>query len=362
MQFGLYLNTQDPPRAEHLPRVYDELFETVAVAEEMGFDACFLPEHHQQPDGYLPAPFVMGGAIAARTRRLRINTGIMLLALWHPLRVAEDVAVLDVLSGGRVGLGIGLGLVQREFHQFGVDIRTAVSRFEEEIELLRLAWTKERFSFHGRHFRLEDVGVTPKPIQQPRPPVWIGAMSYGSIERAGRLGDGWLTDPLHNLDTISAWARQYREAAAKHARPPWIWLQRDVWVTDDPRDVERVWAPHLVADWRFYFNLGFFRSGRFNPSYESWIGEVSSADEIEFGRIRDDRVIAGTPDEVIAQLERWRLVVAPNGMCFRFRFPNGPDHERTIAAIRLFGREVIPHFRRAAPDASALSGRGPPRP
>jgi probable F420-dependent oxidoreductase len=347
MQFGLYLNTQAPPRGEGLRRVYDELFETVELAEEVGFDACFLPEHHQQPDGYLPAPFVMGGAIAARTSRLHINTGVMLLALWHPLRVAEDVAVLDVLSNGRVGLGVGLGLVEREFHQFGVDRRSAVSRFEEEIALLRLAWTEERFSFQGRHFQLHDLGVTPKPIQQP-PPIWIGAMSDRGVARAGRLGDGWLTDPLHNLETMAAWARLYREAAARHGRKPWIWLQRDIWVTEDPGEVERVWAPHLVADWRFYFNLGFFRSGRFNPSREAWITQISSADEIEFERIRHERVIAGTPDQVIAQLDRWREVVQPDGLCFRFRFPNGPDQRRTAAAIRLFGREVIPHFQRVA--------------
>src|SRR3979411_1511803 len=123
MKFGVYLNTQAPPDGADRQRGYAEALEVAPVAEQVGLDACFIPEHHQQPDAYLPSPFVMAGAIAAVTTRIEINTGIMVLPIWHPLRVAEDAAVVDVLSGGRMGLGLGLGLVDREYRQFGVDIK-----------------------------------------------------------------------------------------------------------------------------------------------------------------------------------------------------------------------------------------------
>lgn len=343
LQFGVYLNTQAPPDAQELPRVYRELLDMVEVLEEAGFDAAFIPEHHQQPDGYLPSPFVAAGAVLARTTRLRAITGVMLLPLWHPMRVAEDVAVLDVLSGGRMELGVGLGLVAKEFAEFGINIRRAVSRYEEQIEILRRAWGQPTFSFAGQHFELDQVSLTPRPPVPPR--LHLGGMSDPAIDRAGRLGDGWITDPLHNLETMAVWAERYRAAAAAAGRPAHIWLQRDIYVSERPGDVEEVWAPNLVADWRFYYNLGFFRSGRFNPQYEPWIGKLSSASEITFDRLRDDRIIVGTPEQAVAQLRRWQEVIRPEGICFRFRFPEGPDHQTTVRSLRLFGREVIPALR-----------------
>ncbi len=344
MRFGVYVNTQAPPTGEHRQRVYNEAIEMAEVAEEVGLDAVFLPEHHQQPDAYLPSPFVMGGAIAARTQRIGINTGIMILPLWHPLRVAEDVAVVDVISGGRFGLGASLGLIDREYKQFGIDIKTAVGRFTEQIEVLKRALGEDRFSFHGRHFNFDDISLQPRPIQQPRPPIWLGGMKDASVERAGRLGDGWITDPLHNLASMSAWAELYRASAKAAGNPVWMWLQRDIWVAESHDEVMRDSAPHLVADWRFYFfALGLDK--RFNPEHELWIRDVTRPEDITFERLKEDWVLAGTPDHVAAELARWAATVRPDGICFRLRFPHGPGHAQTLRALRLFGQEVIPRFK-----------------
>jgi alkanesulfonate monooxygenase SsuD/methylene tetrahydromethanopterin reductase-like flavin-dependent oxidoreductase (luciferase family) len=289
----------------------------------------------------------MGGAIAARTQRIQVNTGIMVLPVWHPLRVAEDVAVLDVISGGRTGLGVGLGLVEREYEQFGIDIKHAVGLLAEEIEILKRAWTEDRFSFHGRHFDFADVSLQPKPIQKPRPPIWVGAMSDKSVDRAGRIGDGWITDPLHNIASMSAWAERYRAAAKEAGNPEWIWLQRDVWVAESDQEVRRDWAPHLVRDWRFYFfELGLDK--RFNAQHEPWIRDIKRPEDITFDRLRTERVIAGTPDHVASELSRWSSAMRPDGICFRLRFPHGPGHQATLRALRLFGQEVLPRFRAAS--------------
>lgn len=340
MEYGVYLNTQAPPDGRELPRVYAELLETVQVAEAAGFDWCFIPEHHQQPDGYLPSPFVMAGAIAATTKKIGIATGVHILPIWDPMRVAEDAAVVDILSGGRFMLGAGLGMVEREFHQFGTKISTAVSRFEEQIEILRRAWSSEPVTFNGQHFAYDAVDVQPKPLQENFP-LMIGGMSDAAVARAGRLGDGWLTDPLHSVTSLQAWAELYRSAAAKAGRPSKIWMQRDCWITEDPEELLDVWAPKLVEDWRFYFNLGLFSSGRFNPKAEAWIGEVTSAEDITFDKLSEDRVIAGSPEQVQASLDSAVEKLDPEGVALRFRYPHGPSHEATLRSIRLFGEKVI---------------------
>lgn len=344
MKFGLYLNTQAPPSGIDLPCVYDELLETAQVAEASGFDCCFLPEHHQQPDGYLPAPFVMAGAIAASTDHLGIATGVHILPIWHPFRVAEDVAVLDNLSRGRFVLGVGLGLVEEEFVEFDVDMSTAVSRFEEQVELLRRSWTDDPVWFAGQHFTVDGLHITPKPIKATVP-VLIGGMSEKAVGRAGRIGDGWITDPLHSISALTDWASIYRAAARSAGQPSSIWVQRDCWVSDNADEIADVWAPHLVEDWRFYFQLGLFSSGRFNPNAEPWIRTVNHADEITFDRLRHDRVLVGDPDDVLEQIESVRERLDPTGIALRMRYPHGPAHEETLRAIRLFGENVIQRIR-----------------
>jgi alkanesulfonate monooxygenase SsuD/methylene tetrahydromethanopterin reductase-like flavin-dependent oxidoreductase (luciferase family) len=169
-------------------------------------------------------------------------------------------------------------------------------------------------------------------------------MKDASVERAGRLGDGWITDPLHNLTSMSAWAELYRASARTAGNPVWMWLQRDIWVAESHDEVMRDWAPHLVADWRFYFfALGLDK--RFNPEHEPWIRDVTRPEDITFDRLKEDRVLAGTPDHVAAELARWAATVRPDGICFRLRFPHGPGHAQTLRALRLFGQEVIPRFK-----------------
>jgi len=237
---------------------------------------------------------------------------------------------------------VGLGLVEREYAMYGIDIRRAPSRFEEAIAVVRASWTEERFSFDGRHFTLDDVSVTPKPVQTP-PPIWVGAMSDRSVERAGRLGDGWLTDPLHGVDAIAGWARKYREAAAAAGREPKVLLMRDCWITEGDPYAE--WGHLLEHDWRFYFDLG-FKAGRFNADAEPWLRELQSSADLTFDKIRaNHRVLAGDVEQVKEQIQFWVDAVEPDQINLRFKFPMGPPHERILDAMTLFAEEVAPAFR-----------------
>jgi probable F420-dependent oxidoreductase len=275
MKIGLFFLLQDPPHGENLPRLYDEVFEQAELAERLGFDAFFVPEHHQMPDGYMPAPLTFLAALAVRTKRAELGTGIMQLPLFHPLQIAEQGAVIDNLSRGRFILGAGLGLIQKEFDAFQIPLTEAASRFTESVEILKHAWAGETFSHHGRHYQFTDVTITPRPVRHPRPPIWVGAMSEITLRRAGRIGDGWISDPLHNFAVMKSWGQIYREAAAKAGNPRVeIALLRDTWVAESRTEVERVWWPHIQAYHLFYLRLGFFSSGRFNSQWEPWVKDV----------------------------------------------------------------------------------------
>jgi probable F420-dependent oxidoreductase len=341
MRFGFYLPNQDPPRAERIQELYDEIFDMVELGDDLGFATCFASEHHSLPDGYIPAPLALCSAVAARTTNIQIATGVMLLPLWHPIRVAEDGALIDIISKGRFALGVGLGLVQREYDLYGIDMKRAPSRMEEAIHVVRSAWTEERFSFEGKHFQLTDATVTPKPVQSP-PPIWVGGMSDKSVERAGRLGDGWVTDPLHGFDAIAHWAKIYRDAAAAAGRPAALHLMRDCWVTDGDPYAE--WGHVLERDWRFYYDLG-FKAGRFNVAAEPWLQELSSSADLTFDKIRaGNRVLVGNVDQVKEQLAFWVEALEPDQVNLRFRFPEGVDHASTKRTMEVFAKEIAPSF------------------
>ncbi len=192
MKFGLYSSIASPPRGEHLDRCIDEVIAEAQLAEASGFDSCFFGEHHQDGDGFLPSPLIVATAVAARTQRLRIGTSVILLPLHHPVRVAEDAITLDLVSKGRVVLGVGIGYQAADFSAFAVPMEHRTALFEESVEILRLCWAGERFSFRGKHYTLEGVQITPRPFQRPGPPLWFGASVPAAARRAGRLADGFV--------------------------------------------------------------------------------------------------------------------------------------------------------------------------
>src|SRR5689334_16066657 len=190
----------DPPAGAAIARRWHEILEAALVAEQAGFHGIFLPEHHFMPSGFCSSPLTALTAIAARTRTLHLGTSVLLLPCYHPLKLAEDAAHLDLFSDGRLILGLGMGAAQHESATFGVSREHLVSRYEESFEVLRRAWTHDEFSFTGRHFQFSGVRVTPRPLQQPHPPLWMGGMSAPGARRAARFGLPWMTSLMPTLD------------------------------------------------------------------------------------------------------------------------------------------------------------------
>jgi probable F420-dependent oxidoreductase len=341
VKFGMLVNTQDPPDGKNIPQLYKEILREAELAEEFGFDSVFVPEHHMMPDGYLPAPQVMLGAIASITSRIRLGTSILQLPEWHPINIAEAWSVLDNISRGRTILGVGLGLVEPEFRLFGREVKDATQLFNEQIEIIRRAWTEKSFSFSGHFYNFENVSITPRVVQKPHPPIWVGAMSEPALKRAGRVGSAWITDPLHHIEVLRSWAEIYRKQAREVGNTAEVVVMRAFMLSEDRAEIERVWWPPLRTSHLFYKNLGFFESGRFNTQWEPWVRTVTD-DEWTFDRVAPNRIIAGTPEEVVDEIQRYRDHVGCDYMILYLRHPAGPDHEHVMKAIRLFGDKVLP--------------------
>jgi alkanesulfonate monooxygenase SsuD/methylene tetrahydromethanopterin reductase-like flavin-dependent oxidoreductase (luciferase family) len=200
-----------PERRVALAEVYSRALDRIEIMDRAGFDAVWLAEHHFSSFSVCPSVHMMGVLAAARTTRLRIGTGVSLAPFYHPLRLAEEVALLDVLSGGRVNWGAGRGFARVEFENFGVPPDESTSRFREAVEIVLRAWTDEKLSFAGKHFRFDGVEVLPKPLQQPHPPVWMAATSESALDWAAGRGFSILMDPHASAGEIGRKRRYYAE-------------------------------------------------------------------------------------------------------------------------------------------------------
>ena len=331
---GYLPTTQDPPSGANMARLLDEIFAEAQALEESGWDGMFITEHHQQPDGYLPNPLLMAGLVGARTRRLKVGTCVLLLPLHHPVHVAEDCAVIDLATKGRLVLSIGAGYQALDYQAFGVSSERPGARTEESLAIIRRAWTGEPFSFEGKYFQYENARITPTPYQKPGPPVWMASWTDPGLRRAARVGDGWLADPVQSLPVIKGFADRYREACAKAGRKPFVALMRDAVIAGSLKDAEAESGPTMYTH-RFYFENGAYMPDRY-------LKGVERAADLTFARAAEDRLIVGSPRDCLEQLERWKSEVQPDYLIVRFRQPGGPSHAKTVESIRTFGREVIP--------------------
>lgn len=349
MKFGVLLRSQDPPNAENIVGRWQEQLRAAEVLEEAGFDGVFLPEHHMMDDGYLPNPWGALGALAARTERLEVGTTVHLLPFYHPIHVAEATAMIDVLSNGRLRLGVGMANFEPEFELYGLNKKTQVSRFEECIDIVLRAWSGEELDHHGKHFTIKGR-VTPRPVS---PEMWIGAMSEAGVRRAARFGRKWCTDPLHNLDVMKYWDGLYRGFGEEFGTSGQLGtvLLRDGWLADDLDQVEKVWWPHIRAEHWFYFK----QVPRWVADREPFLKDIKTEDDFKFDRHRIDRLIVGSPQDCIEQIQAYRDAIDLEYLIISFRVASGPSHEEELECLRRFGAEVIPAFKDEKSGVTAIS-------
>jgi alkanesulfonate monooxygenase SsuD/methylene tetrahydromethanopterin reductase-like flavin-dependent oxidoreductase (luciferase family) len=215
MKMGVLQFFSWPERRVDLASVYQRALQRIEIMDHSGYDAVWLAEHHFSSFSVCPSVHMMGTLAAARTQRLRIGTGVSLAAFYHPLRLAEEVALLDVLSGGRVNWGAGRGFSRGEFAAFGVTPEESGPRFRETVEIVLKAWSEERLTWTGEYFRFEDVEILPKPTQKPLP-VWMAASSEPAIDWAAGRGFSILMDPHSSFAELAQKRRRYEAGLAAH--------------------------------------------------------------------------------------------------------------------------------------------------
>jgi alkanesulfonate monooxygenase SsuD/methylene tetrahydromethanopterin reductase-like flavin-dependent oxidoreductase (luciferase family) len=333
---GYFPCTQDPPDGKRVDRLMDELFEQAELCEEVGFDGFYFTEHHQQADAYLPSPVLMAGMVGMRTQRIKVGTCVLLAPLYHPVRLAEDIAVIDQATKGRMVAAVGIGYQPDDFDAFGVPIKQRARRTEECVEILRQAWRGETFSYPSKFHTIENVRVTPAAYQKGGPPIWLAGWVPAGLQRAGRMGDGWIADPIQSLAVIKDYATQYRAEAKKNGRKPFVVLMRDCVIGDTWDACVTKSAPTMTTH-RWYHHYGAYVK-------DDYIKDVKTSDDLTFDIAANDRLIAGSPQQCLEQLLMWKEEVQPDYVMLRMRQPGGPPQAEALADIRLFGEHVIPNL------------------
>ena len=336
VRFGLgFLSGQVPLGSDRTAATEDaETVRLCELAEHVGFDSIWVTEHHGAADSYLPSLTVFLAALAARTQRVRLAMGVALAPFQHPLRFAEDCAVVDQLSNGRLVVGLAPGWREEEFRAFGVPLSERVRRTIELVEICRLAWTEERFSYQGRIHRFDRVAVTPKPAHVPS--IFMGGFAEKAVARAGRLADGFIAsrpNPEGFKNRIGIF-----DAAAKEAgRDPaqlllainlYCWVSRDGNVSDEVK--QAVWNAQ--------------------GTYVAWAQSDTPDARLRLPPVNEEMLDSvlqrGTPEQLAERLRQW-IDVAPGRdleLVVRLHFP-GLRYEQSASAIELFAQEVIPRLR-----------------
>ena len=333
---GYFPCTQDVSSKPNVAGLIDEIIEQAKLCEKVGFDSFLFTEHHQQNDNYLPSPILLSSIVGAHTKNIKVGTCVLLAPLYHPIRLAEDIAVVDQATKGRMIIAVGIGYLAEDFNAFGVPLVQRSRRTEECVEILRKAWSRKMFSYDSKYHVIDNVRVTPAPYKKNGPPIWMAGWAPSGLERAGRMGDGWLADPMQSIDVIKSYAETYRAEAKKNGRKPYVVLMRDCVVGESWDRCVAKSEPTMVMH-RFYYKNGAY-------SLDKSLKGVKNSDELTFEKLSKDRFITGSPEQCIEQIQMWNEVIRPDYLMVRMRQPGGPPQEESLNDIRVFAEKIMPNI------------------
>ena len=337
IQFGLMLRAQFPA-GDDMQRRFAELVEQARLADRLGFASITKGMHYSAAPWWDLQQFPFLSRIMADAPNLRLNFGLVLLSLHKPLDIAEQIASVDVMSGGKVILGVALGYRDVEYLAFGTTQKERVRRFEENLEAIKRLWTEDVVDMKGSHFTLAGASVGTRPVQKPHPPVWIGANADPAIRRAARLGDCWYVNPHNRIDTIVRQVGVYRRALDECGKPfpAEFPARREVFVARSRDEAIRLCAPHLGAKYRAYQQWG---QNEVMPEGDNDLG-------VEFDELIRDRFLLGSPDEVAGQILRLHRETGINHLIMSVQWPGMPQ-SLALDELHMLAEEVFPRVRRA---------------
>jgi alkanesulfonate monooxygenase SsuD/methylene tetrahydromethanopterin reductase-like flavin-dependent oxidoreductase (luciferase family) len=350
MKFGLFYQLPCAPDQSE-PTRYSETVEQVIHADELGFDTAWLAElHFFRPFSIMPAPLIVATAIAQRTRRIRLGTGVSLLPFHHPLRLAAEAATVDILSGGRLDLGVGRGTIAVHFQGFNVSREESRERFEESLEIIGRAWTTESFSFNGKYYQVPETSVVPKPLQKPHPPIRIAANSPETAAFAGLKGyDVLVASPINPMPGFFGHVESYREALAKAGHQA---QQRDVaalFFTHSSESIARSRTEYEPSMMHYFRTIGEQAQRGDRSQYDGSYAYLKQVRErvatMSWEMVADTMAIFGSPEQCIARIEEIYRGARINQLVCWFNPGGRIPHRDVMAAMERFATKVIPAVR-----------------
>jgi len=350
MQFGLmYLFSEfgNVPQAQ----VFAEFLDEVALAEELGFDAIWLPEHHFSVYGILGDTLTLAAAVAQRTKRIKIGTSVVLLPLQHPVRIAEQAALVDVLSDGRLLLGLGRAYQPKEFAGFGMDPQESRARFNEGLEMLLGTFTQDQFSYQGQFWSCNDITLFPKPVQQPHPPLFIAAISEASYQLAADKGLAILRAPrFTSIDVVEQqWASYSGHMRAAGHDPMALDqpLLMQTYVAEDDAVAKAEAEEHAMWYHDLFQKVLPGGAGtEVRPGYEFYDTIRKAHARVGYDDLANWGSAFGDPETVTQRVLTYARQGGTNHWMAEMRF-GGLSHAQTRRSMTLFAKEVMPRVREA---------------
>jgi alkanesulfonate monooxygenase SsuD/methylene tetrahydromethanopterin reductase-like flavin-dependent oxidoreductase (luciferase family) len=335
MKYGLQLTAVHDASTPPAQQVAEHL-ELLKAAAELGFEVMSCGQHFLGAElrYYQPVPYL--AHLAALVPDMRVATGIIVLSMLNPVQVAEDVATLDVVTGGRVTFGVAAGYSPREFKAFNVRREDRGRRFDEALSLIKKLWSGDEVEHNGDFFILDGpVRPAVKPVQKPRPPIWIGGQSAPSVKRAARHGDAWYVPPFPTHDALRELVIVFREERERAGLPPMTELpvRREVLVADSKKEARRGAAFRSRARYQTYLKWGLADAGDLGSSG----GGFGEADDAE----ADGRFLLGTAENIAEGLARLRDDIGMTHLVFKPQWPGLP-HREAMGQLELVGTRVMP--------------------
>jgi natural product biosynthesis luciferase-like monooxygenase protein len=327
--------------------IYAAAIAECRLADELGFDTVWLAEHHFSSYGICPSLAVLAASIARETRRVRIGTAVVIAPFAHPLRIAEEFAMVDILSGGRLEFGLGRGYQPKEFAGLDVSMERTRERFDESLEVIRRAWTEERVSYEGAFYTVHDLRVLPKPVQHPHPPLWTAAVSPDTYRLAGRRGLRILTSPAFTPFDIlranyDAYRAVFRDAQGTEAGSE-ICLNKIIHVAESSRQAREEVLEPIRWFFRTQADLIADPAGAPPEQYSFYRKVRKNLLALSDDTALDQAAIVGDPEEVADKIRMHHDALGVSHFMGAFS-RGGLAHDKVMRSMRLFAEKVMPRF------------------
>ena len=334
MKLGFFVTNQYLPEESFAQKI-QESAEQVRAARDAGFDMICTGQHYLSTPYQMSSSFPLLARLAAEAEGMEVAATVILVPLHNPVELAESVATMDAICGGRFIFGVGLGYRDEEYTAFGVQRGERVARLREALDVMKQLWTQDEVEYSGQFYNVPRVEPSTKPVQKPHLPIWVAANNDVAIRRAARWGYPWLVNPHATMEMVADQWQGYQAALERAGQPTpeALPMMRELYVAQDRETAYVESEPYLAPKYAAYAAWG---QDKALPGEESF--------SVPYQELARDRFLLGSPDEVASEIQRYERELGVNYLIFRMQWP-GMSQEATLQQIELMGNEVIPRLR-----------------